>query len=181
MNRLVKLLLIIAVIIGLAASTSQAKQEIRETKMLSRFLDENFTMIKKILRVSHEMKFQAEPFLKRRHRERYRFAPTDKYPRQILTYSRKMTARFKMINGMLYHAELPNRDLLFQQLNDSTDTLSTYGKRAIRSIKDNNYALYLASAQGVEKEVFHLNELLASLEEAINSTISESDNLKESL
>jgi hypothetical protein len=56
-----------------------------------------------------------------------------------------------------------------------------YSKRALRAIKDNNYALYLASAQGIEAAVFEVNKLLAGIERAINAQIEESDSLKESL
>ncbi len=51
----------------------------------------------------------------------------------------------------------------------------------IRANRDNNYALYLASAQGIEKEVAIGNDLLNDLEIAINNSIAESDARKESL
>lgn len=158
-----------------------AVQEIKETFMLSGFLGENFDLMKKILRHSHDMQHQARPFTEKKHRERYRFEPGDKHPRTIMILARKMSARFKLINGLLYHTEIPNRLLLHKQIIDTIESMVTFSKRSIRAVRDNNYALYLASAQGIEKEVFAINELLVTLEQSINANISETDALKESL
>ncbi len=176
-----KLLLITVALTFLSFSSAFAVQDIKESIMLHKFIGENYEMNKGLIRVAHEMQYEAEPFLKQRHRERYRFAPNTKYARKVMIVARKMVSRFKMVNGLLYHSELPNRELLFKQIYESTESLSTYGKRAIRAINDNNYALYLASARGVEKEVFHLNELMNSLEIAVNDVIVESDAAKEAL
>lgn len=162
-------------------SVASASQEVVETHILSGFLNENFKMIKDLLKVSHSMQYVAQPFTRKRHRERFRFQPNDKQPRQVMTYSRRLTARFKIINGLLSHSDIPNRQLLFDEIFESTESINTYGKRAVRAIRDNNYVLYLASSKGLEKEVFHLNKLLDSLENAINGTISESDSAKENL
>ncbi len=177
-------LIFAATLAALFAASPQpagAVQEIKETTMLSQFLGENFDYIKKILKHSHEMQHQARPFTERRHRERYRFEPGDKHPREIMILARKVSARFKMINGLLYHTEIPNRLLLHKQTLETVESMVTFSKRAIRANKDYNYALYLASAQGIEKEVFALNELLNSLEQSINANIDETDALKEAL
>ncbi|KAF1080978.1 MAG: hypothetical protein GQF41_2792 [Candidatus Rifleibacterium amylolyticum] len=159
----------------------QAAQEIKETFMLSGFLGDNHEAIKKILRHSHEMQHQARPFTIKRHRERFRFEPGDRHPREIMVLSRKMISHFKLINGLLYHTEIPNREQLYNQLLETVESMVTFSKRAIRANKDYNYALYLASAQGIEKEVFMLNELMHSLELSINANIIETDALKENL
>ncbi|EKD81487.1 MAG: hypothetical protein ACD_39C01785G0002 [uncultured bacterium] len=181
-NRLL-LSAMLAGLIGVVAQPqpAQAVQEIKETFMLSGFLGDNYDYIKKILRHSQEMQHEARPFTVKRHRERYRFEPGDKHPREIMILARKMSARFKLINGVLYHTEIPNRLQLFNQMLETVESMVTFSKRAIRANKDYNYALYLASAQGIEKEIFMINELLNSLERSINANIVETDALKESL
>ncbi|HAE38980.1 MAG TPA: hypothetical protein DCG57_10135 [Candidatus Riflebacteria bacterium] len=181
-NRLL-LSALLAGVIGAVAQPQpvQAAQEIKETFMLSGFLGDNYDYIKKILRHSQEMQHEARPFTVKRHRERFRFEPGDKHPREIMVLARKMAARFKMINGMLYHTEIPNRLQLNTQILETVESMVVFSKRAIRANRDYNYALYLASAQGIEKEVFMINELLNSLERSINANIIETDALKESL
>ncbi len=184
MNKTANILIFAALLAALFTASPHpvgAAQEIKETTMLSQFLGENFDYLKKILKHSHEMQHQARPFTVKRHRERFRFEPGDKHPREIMILSRKITARFKMINGLLYHADIPNKQLLYKQTVETVESMVVLSKRAIRANKDYNYALYLASAQGIEKEVFAVNEMLNSLERAINSNISETDALKEAL
>jgi len=177
------LTLLLVGIIGafLLPQPAQTAQEIKETQMLTKFLGENHEFMKKILRHSQEMQHQARPFTVKKHRERYRFEPGDKHPREIMVLARKMSSRFKLINGLVYHAGIPNRVELHDQFLETIDSMATFSKRAIRANQDYNYALYLASAQGIEKEVFMINELLHSLELAINANIIESDARKESL
>mgnify|MGYP003515247378 FL=1 len=81
----------------------------------------------------------------------------------------------------MYHSNVPNKNLIYKETLEALDSISVYSKRAIRANKDNNYALYLASAQGIEKEVATLNKLLDELEAGINESIFESDSRKESL
>lgn len=158
-----------------------AAQEIKETQMLSGYLGENYAYMKQILKHSQEMQHQARPFTVKRHRERYRFEPGDQHPRQVMVLARKMSARFKLINGILYHTEIPNRLQLYKQMLETVESMVVFSKRAIRANRDYNYALYLASAQGIEKEVFMINELINSLERSINADIIESDARKEAL
>lgn len=184
MNKTASRLVLSALLAGLFTASptpAPAVQEIKESFMLSGFLGENFDYIKKILRHAQEMQHQAGPFTVKRHRERFRFEPGDQHPREIMILARKISARFKMVNGLLYHTEIPNRLLLHKQTLETVESMVTFSKRAIRAIKDHNYALYLASAQGIEKEVFAVNELLNSLEQSINANIVETDATKEAL
>lgn len=162
-------------------NSAPAAQEVKEIFLISSFLGESHANLKKIHRLANEMKSQARPFSSKRHRDRYRFEPGDKIPREIMSLSRKMSASFKMINGVLHQSDVKNKEIIFKQFFDATDSLSTFCKRAIRANRDNNYALYLASAQAIEKEVAIGNDLLNDLEIAINNSIAESDARKESL
>lgn len=181
-NRLLLLALMAGVISVVSESTpALAYQEIKETRTISRFLDDNFAGIKYIHQHASEMKKQAMPFNNKRHRAKYRFEPGDRHPRAIMSKSRELVSRFRIVNGILYHSDIPNRVTIFNQTIDSINSISTYAKRAIRANKDNNYALYLASAQGIEKEAFELNKLLDELEMGINDSIVEADARKESL
>jgi hypothetical protein len=172
----------VGVISGLSETQPvHAYQEVKETKIISNFLDDNFEGIKYIYRQANEMKKQALPFNSKKHRDRYRFEPNDSTARAIMSKSRELCSRFKLVNGILYHSSVPNRHLIFKESLESLDSIAVYSKRAIRAIKDNNYALYLASAEGIEKEAVALNKLLDELEYGINETIDEYDSKKESL
>ncbi|MGM0599569.1 MAG: hypothetical protein ACQETH_07085 [Candidatus Rifleibacteriota bacterium] len=178
-NTALKVLLIL--MLSIAAMPASAYQGVKETMILSGYLGDAYSFNKKILKHSYEMQEQADPFTNRRHRARYRFEPSDTHARSIMVLGRKIISRLKLIRGTLYHSEVPNKTLVFRQLMDTADSMITFSKRAIRAIYDNNYALYLASAQGIEKEVFAFNELLASLESAINSSISEENAMHDTL
>ena len=181
-NRLLLLALMAGVISAMPApKPALAYQEIKETNTISRFLDDNFVGIKSIYRHACEMKKQANPFNSKKHREKYRFEPGDSHPRTIMSQSRDLVSRYKLVNGILYHSDIPNRLELFNKSIDSINTITTYAKRAIRANKDNNYALYLASAQGIEKETVELNKLLDELECSINESIVRSDAKKDDL
>ncbi len=176
-----KLFVIGLMLLAVGPTRLPAAQEIKETMILSGYLGEIFGFNRQIYKYSHLMQDQARPFGNPRHRARFRFEPKDEHARSIMILSRKIAARFKLVNGMLYHSDLPNRMMTYRQSIDTAESMTTFSKRAIRAIKDGNYALYLASAQGIEKEVFAMNELLASLEGALNANIEESDGMKESL
>ncbi len=184
-NKLNRLLLL-SVMVGLISTISEPKpvhayQEIKETLTISRFLDDNFEGIKAIYKYANDMKKQAMPFNSQKHRDRYRFQPGDKNPRTILTKTREIASRYKLVRGILYDSSVMNKGEIFKESFEALDSITVYSKRAIRANKDNNYALYLASAQGIEKEAQKLNELLDELELNINDNIVESDARKESL
>ncbi|MBQ3644522.1 MAG: hypothetical protein II961_08000 [Candidatus Riflebacteria bacterium] len=184
-NKLNRLLLL-SVMAGIISAMPEpqpahAYQEIKETLTVSRFLDDNFEGIKMIYRYANEMKKHAMPFNSKKHRDRYRFEPGDGYARKIMSKSRELSSRFKLVNGILCHSNVPNRTLILKESLEALDSITVYSKRAIRANKDNNYALYLASAQGIEKETVALNKLLDELETGINECIEESDARKESL
>lgn len=160
---------------------ANAYQEIKETLTISRFLNDNYTGLKYIYRLANEMKKQAIPFNSRKHREKFRFEPGDSHARNIMTKTRELASRYKLVNGILYHSSVSNKNLIYRESLEAIDSIATYAKRAIRANKDNNYALYLASARGIEKEVAELNKLLDELESGINESIAESDARKESL
>ena len=176
-----KLFIALALIVSVLPSAAQAAQEIKETMILSGYLGDIFTFNRQIFKYSNMMQEQAKPFGNPKHRARFRFDPKDDHARTIMILSRKIASRFKLVNGLLYHSELPNRLMSYRQSIETCESMVTFAKRSIRAIKDGNYALYLASAQGIEKEVFALNELIASLEGAINASIEEADESKESL
>lgn len=180
-NSVFKLLVMMLLLLSGLPGQVKAAQEIKEINILSGYLGDIFNFNRKILKYSHLMQEQARPFGNPRHRARYRFEPKDDHARAIMILSRRIASRFKMVNGMLYHSEMPNRLMTFRQALETSESMVTFAKRSIRAISDGNYALYLASAQGIEKEVFALNELIASLEGAINAVIEESDSVKESL
>ena len=179
-------LLLLSVMAGVISAMPEpqpvhAYQEIKETLTISRYLDDNFEGIKVIYRFANEMKKQALPFNSKRHRDRYRFEPGDSYARNIMSKSRELASRFKLVNGILYHSDVPNKNLIYKETIEALESIAVYSKRAIRANKDNNYALYLASAQGIEKEAMALSKLLDELETGINESIYESDTRKESL
>jgi hypothetical protein len=175
--------LVLALLIGLVVAQQPAKgaQEIKELALISKFLSESFGSLKRVHRLSHEMKEHARPFMVKRHRDRYRFEPGDKVAREIMSLSRKAASNFKMVNGILHQSDIVNRQALFKDFSDTMDNVATFCKRAIRANKDNNYALYLASAQGIEKEIVIGNDLLNDLELAINYSVAQSDAKKENL
>lgn len=174
-------LILSVALVNFPLKTVKGAQEIKELGLISKFLEENFNGIKRIHRLSHEMKGQARPFTVKRHRERYRFEPGDRIPREIMSLSRKIAANYKMIQGILHQADVANKGQIFRDMLEGSENIATFCKRAIRANKDYNYALYLASAQGVEKEIIIANDLLNDLELAINRCVSESDAKKENL
>ncbi len=179
-------LLLLYLITGLISvmptpKTVYAYQEIKELRLLSSFLADNYDSTKLIYRYANEMKKQAAPFNSEKHRARYRFEPNDVYARKVLSKSREMASRFKLLSGVLHQSSVPNKQLMIKESLDSIDSLSVYSKRAIRAIKDNNYVLYLASAQGIEKEAVAINKILDELEYAINENLEEYDSKKDSL
>lgn len=186
MRKIAKKILLVVALSGIFIITSylqpaNAGQDIKETAIISKFLGENFAYIKRILRHSREMQEQARPFSKKRHLDRYRFEPGEEHPREIMILVRKISARFKMINGILYHAQVSNIQLLYKEILVCSESITTSSKRAIRANRDNNYALYLASAQGIEEDIYVMNDILNDFEQSINASIYESDLLKETL
>lgn len=176
-------LFIVALLMALVfvQTPSKGAQEIKELNLISSFLGESFGNLKRVHRLSHDMKEHARPFMSKRHRERYRFAPGDKTAREIMSLTRKAASNFKMVNGILHQSDIENRLEIFKEFSDTMENISVFCKRAIRANKDNNYALYLASAQGIEKEILVGNDLLNDLELAINSSVAQSDAKKENL
>ena len=182
-NRLLLIVLMAGIISAMAEPQPAAAsyQEVKETLLITRYLDDNYDGIKFIYRYANEMKKQALPFNNKKHRDRYRFQPNDSLARQIMTKSREISSRFKIVNGILYHSSVANKNTIYKECVDSLNSVAVYSKRAIRAVKDNNYALYLASAEGIEKEAMTLNYLLDELEESINDCILQEDSRKESL
>ncbi|OQA05258.1 MAG: hypothetical protein BWY66_02609 [bacterium ADurb.Bin374] len=163
------------------ADPAPAVQEIKETMIVSKTMNEQLTMCKTLLKTAHSMAEEAEPFTHPRHQARYRFAPSDKRARSVLDTSRGLSSRFHLLMGVLSQAPMQNRDTIFKSGLASAENLSKYAKRSLRAIKDGNHALYIASAQGIEKEAFAVEKILKDLEDAINESIRESDARKEDL
>lgn len=174
-------LFLVLFILMFGIKPSYAILEVKELKLISDFMDENFSNLKTIYRLSKEMKEQARPFGRKHHRDRYRFEPGDDKPREIMTLSRKIHSRYKLISGIIGQSNVKNKTNILNELNDVNANITVFCKRAIRANKDNNYALYIASAQGIEKEVITGNKLLNDLEIVINDSIADADLAKESL
>ncbi len=155
--------------------------DIKEELMIHQMLDTNLDRVKVLYRHTHEMMREADPFLRPRHQARYRFCPDEKHGRLLMSLARKMHLDIQLFKGILGQAAMANRDLLLKQWQDSTDSLATYGKRALRARRDGNFALYLASAQAAEKELQNVDVSLRDLEEAINQSIREADARMEDL
>lgn len=172
--------LLLAVFIQMA-SHAIGSPRITEETMLSQLLSDNLKRIKILYRYTHEMIEEARPFQSAHHQARYRFAPSDRNARTLLSLARKIHYDFNIVKGILCYPEVKNRDALLKQIQDSCDTISTYGKRALRARKDGNFALYLAAAQGVQKELKTIDTAMRDLEEAINASIRESDSRMEDL
>lgn len=180
-SRFLFLFLVLLLVLGVVPTQLRGTQVIKETILLSSTLKRNQNIAKKLHRISHKMCEQAAPFQKPRHRARFRFEPRDNFGREIMSSSRVLAGDFKLLLGVLGPVDMPERDHLFRRLLDLTDSLNIFGKRAIRAIRDHNYALYLASAQAVEKEVSELDQLLRHLEIAINRSIQITDKQMEDL
>jgi len=163
------------------ANPAPAIQEIKETMIVSQTMNESLEMCKGLLKTAHYMAEEAHPFTHPRHQARYRFAPSDKKARSALDASRGIASRFHLLMGILCHVPMSTRDQIFKSGITSTASISTYAKRSLRAIKDGNHALYLASAQGIEKEAFAVEKVLMELEGAVNESIRESDARKEDL
>lgn len=173
------------IVLALAAATGSsfvsAAQEIKETRIIAATLRENFDITKRLFRISSDMEREAQPFTRPRHRARFRFEPSERHSREVLSMSRKLLADFRLLRGVLRHANLPERESLFKSMLESTDSLSVFAKRSLRAIRGNNYALYMASAQAIKKEAASLSNLIYQAELAINQSIAHSDSLKEDL
>ena len=131
MRNKVDRLLLFAVMAGIISVMPEpqpvhAFQEIKETKTISRFLDDNYDGIKTIYRFANEMKKQALPFNSKKHRDRYRFEPGDSYARNIMSKSRELASRFKLVNGILYHSNVPNKNLHIKLFFCIFDILSNF-------------------------------------------------------
>ncbi|HOY66963.1 MAG TPA: hypothetical protein PLP29_08740 [Candidatus Ozemobacteraceae bacterium] len=178
-RRWVKLLSLAALLFQ--ADPAPAIQEIKETMIVTKTMHESLEMCKTLLKTAHFMAEEAHPFTHPRHQARYRFAPSDKKARAVLNSSRGLASRFHLLMGVLCQIPMPTRDTIMKAGLTSADNLSSYAKRALRAIKDGNHALYLASAQGIEKEAFAVEQILKDLEDAVNESIRESDARKEDL
>ncbi len=175
------LLVLLAGILLASGFSAFAVQEIKERLLITAFLRENLTGLKQLFRTSHDMIQEAKPFGNRHHQNRYRFSPGEKNGRLILSTARAMSARFRLLQGTLCYAPMQGRDELFKIILESLDQIVTFGKRGLRAVKDGNYALYMASAQGIEKEAFSIDLRMKDLEVQINKSIAATDAMKEDL
>lgn len=159
----------------------RAQPELMQLRILENYLQNTFSNNKVILSRVHRMLRDAEPFSSPRHRARYRFQPSEDNPRQIMIRARQSMARLKVINGVLSRSDIPGRQMMFEQTQDSIERINTFSRRAIRAIRDNNYALYVTSAKAIQESVLALDESLEHIRDSINYSIYRSDQSKESL
>ena len=174
----ISLLIGIVLLLSLPAS---ATMQPRERYLLSDNLDKTFRMIQRIHRLTSEMDEQARPFLRPNFARRYRFEPDQKAARTILSENRLILDRMRLLAGILYHAPIPELGGLVRRFYASTEAVTTYAKRSLRAIKDHNFALYLASAQGISKESRLQADLVRQLEIMLDDTIERNDDDMENL
>lgn len=173
--------LILVMVMVLTGMPLKAVQEIKEVNLINRILKETNDDCKKILRAAYHMREQALPFSSPKYQEKFRFKPNDGCPRDILSISRTMRARIKMLSGILYHIPIPNRNEVFTGVYTSLDNLDVSAKRALRAIRDGNFALYMISSQTSDKEARNIYKLVGDFEDMINQSIERSDATHENL
>ena len=158
-----------------------AVQEVKEINLISSIMKQNVDSCNRIIRASHRMHEQAEPFLQPKYQAKYRFKPSDHPTREILTQVRAMASRFKLLGGILYHSPVESRHKILKMSDASLETLTNASKRALRAIRDGNHALYIASAQTADREAKTLYRLITDMEDAINTSIESTDQNYENL
>jgi hypothetical protein len=169
------------VIVILLSLPATALQEVRELQLVGSILKQNLASCNRILKAAHVMHEQAEPFLEPKFQAKFRFKPSDKPTREILTHVRSMASQFKLLSGILYHSKVESRHRIFKMTEASLETLANSSKRALRAIRDGNHALYLASAQTADREAKTLFRLMTDMEDAINASIEVTDESYENL
>ena len=175
-----RLLLSLAAIL-LAAGTLYAVQAIKETVLITSSLRQNTNIIKRLYRISHNMRQKARPFGNPRHRVRFRFDPGTREGREVLTLSRDIRGQLALLKGILCHAPVPKKNEIIMNMYKRSESLGVFAKRSLRAVRDGNYALYLASAQAIEKETRLLDETMYRLENMINASIKSTDHAMEDL
>ncbi len=158
-----------------------AVQEIKEVNLINRILKETNDDCKKVLRAAYHMREQALPFSSPKYQEKFRFQPNDGCPRDILSISRTMRSRIRMLSGILYHVPISNRNEVFTGVYTSLTSLDVSAKRALRAIRDGNFALYMISSQTSDKEARNIHKLVGDFEDMINQSIERSDATHENL
>ena len=158
-----------------------AVQEVKELHLVDQIMKQNVDACNQIMKTAYKMREQALPFTHPKYRAKHRFGPSDSYPRAILSLSRGLRSRFKLLSGILYHVPVRNRAELFKSAETSLDTLTNSSKRALRAIRDGNSALFLASAETADKEARQIYKLLGDFEDIINESIEKSDASLENL
>lgn len=174
------MLAVLAMIAFLPAGL-RAVQEIRETHLVHNTIKGSFDKSKRVHRLSHDMLRAAQPFTRERHRAKFRFSPDEGPSREILTISRQLAGEFKTLRGLLSQTPVDDKDYILKGLFETSGSLSVYAKRSLRAIRDGNYALYMASAQGIEKEAKLLSEYVYQIENAVNIAIDMAQESKEDL
>ena len=167
--------------IVLLAGTLYAVQAVKESMIITSILESNSASIKQIYRVAHEMKRKARPFAKQHHRDHFRFDPGSKEGRTILGLSRGIASQLSLLNGVLCHAPVPKKKEVIRDMQERCKTVGVFAKRSLRAVRDGNFALYMASAQAIEKETRLLDETVYKLENMINASIQSTDEVMEDL
>ncbi|MBF0546832.1 MAG: hypothetical protein HQM08_20500 [Candidatus Riflebacteria bacterium] len=156
-------------------------QELSEINMTRDILNKNFENIKFIIGYSSRMLENAEPFSKPNYARRYKFELSDENSRAILSILRKVGYEFKTLSGVTCHTEIKELPEAFKGIFASIDTLDTGVKRSLRAIKDHNSALYIASAQTINKEAKNMIQEIGTLEKILDQAIHDSDMKHEDL
>ncbi len=173
--------LIITGVLATLACPAQAAMDARELLLLSDNLGKTFRRVQIINHISSEMELEAKPFLRAHYARCYRFQPSQNNARNVLSETRQIAERMRLVMGILYQAPIPELDKMFKRFFSSNDAMVTFAKRSLRAIKDNNHALYMASAQAMAKEARVMADVLSAFETAINDATEKANDKRENL
>ncbi|MBF0408947.1 MAG: hypothetical protein HQM10_16480 [Candidatus Riflebacteria bacterium] len=164
------------VAIGLfGAVPAFSAQELTEMRLTQDIMSKSLRESKSIIAHSGHMLEDARPFSSPRYAARFRFEPSDSKSRSILSVSRTMGYRLRMLSGVTCHTEIQGLPEIFKDIFENLEKIDNGSKRTLRAIRDRNSALYLASAKTINDEARKLINNLAGMETLLNGAIHITD------